>query len=122
MNLQDAKIAMRALNLDGGEGSGVKGHTTEKQSALGTARESVVHAGKEYNILKGEKGFTYEHKESGARGGWHATGKEAAQAAVAHRESRGPTQPVSLGHTQMTGVLGVASGTYFNVNGKWVAR
>lgn len=29
MNLQDAKIAMRALNLDGGEGSGVKGHTTE---------------------------------------------------------------------------------------------
>ena len=39
MNLQDAKIAMRALNLDGGEGSGVKGHTTEKQSAIGEARE-----------------------------------------------------------------------------------
>jgi hypothetical protein len=38
MNYQDAKIAMRALNLDGGEGSGVKGHTTEKQSAIGEAR------------------------------------------------------------------------------------
>jgi hypothetical protein len=29
MNYNDAKIAMRVLNLDGGEGSGVKGHTTE---------------------------------------------------------------------------------------------
>ena len=30
MTYNDAKIAMRVLNLDGGEGSGVKGHTTEK--------------------------------------------------------------------------------------------
>ena len=30
MNLQDARIAARALNLDGGEGSGVRGHTTER--------------------------------------------------------------------------------------------
>ena len=42
MNLQDAKIAMRALNLDGGEGSGIKGHTTEHESKLSEARSGVV--------------------------------------------------------------------------------
>ena len=29
MNVHDAQICMRAPNFDGGEGSGVKGHTTE---------------------------------------------------------------------------------------------
>jgi hypothetical protein len=38
MNYNDAKIAMRALNLDGGEGSGVKGHTT----ALNKKEEKFV--------------------------------------------------------------------------------
>lgn len=42
MNYQDAKIAMRALNIDGGEGSGVKGHTTEHESKLAEARSGVV--------------------------------------------------------------------------------
>ena len=30
MTPQDARTAARALNLDGGEGSGVKGHTTDR--------------------------------------------------------------------------------------------
>lgn len=41
MNLQDAKIAMRALNLDGGEGSGVKGHTTLGGNKLAEARAQI---------------------------------------------------------------------------------
>jgi hypothetical protein len=39
MNYNDAKIAMRVLNLDGGEGSGVKGHTTEHTSGWSEAVE-----------------------------------------------------------------------------------
>lgn len=31
MNVYEAQIAARALNLDGGEGSGVKGHTTARE-------------------------------------------------------------------------------------------
>ena len=42
MKYNDAQIAMRALNLDGGEGSGVKGHTTEHESKLSEARSGVV--------------------------------------------------------------------------------
>ena len=42
MNYNDAKIAAAALNLDGGEGSGQKGHTTEKQAPIGAARQGVL--------------------------------------------------------------------------------
>jgi hypothetical protein len=43
MNLQGAKTAMRALNLDGGEGSGVKGHTTDRPTWSKTALGGYVH-------------------------------------------------------------------------------
>jgi hypothetical protein len=42
MKLNDALIVARALNLDGGEGSGVKGHTTEHESKLSEARSAVI--------------------------------------------------------------------------------
>jgi hypothetical protein len=42
MNLNDALIVKQALNLDGGEGSGVKGHTTEHESKLSEARAGVI--------------------------------------------------------------------------------
>ena len=44
MKTADAIIAFNALNLDGGEGSGVQGHTTEKQGALAGAREKALAA------------------------------------------------------------------------------
>jgi hypothetical protein len=42
MNLNDAKVVMKALNLDGGEGSGVKGHVTAK---VPDSRSKVMRLG-----------------------------------------------------------------------------
>jgi hypothetical protein len=44
MNTRDAQVTFKALNLDGGEGSGVKGHTTLGGSKLAEARAGVEQA------------------------------------------------------------------------------
>ena len=43
-NQQEIDLVFHALNLDGGEGSGVKGHTTEKAGGLMAAREKALAA------------------------------------------------------------------------------
>jgi hypothetical protein len=43
-NQAEIDLAFHALNLDGGEGSGVKGHTTEKSGGLAAAREKALAA------------------------------------------------------------------------------
>ena len=64
MNYNDAKIAMRALNLDGGEGSGVKGHTTEHPVGAvdERGRIEIASEGPAKHIIT-IAGNTYPHKE-----------------------------------------------------------
>jgi hypothetical protein len=49
MNGRDAQIAFRALNLDGGEGSGVKGHTTEHPIRGALDRARSIYSNETFN-------------------------------------------------------------------------
>jgi hypothetical protein len=102
MNYQDAKIAMRALNLDGGEGSGVKGHTTEHESKLSEARSGVV---------------------AGKYGGFSSTGTLPASFNGSDRMVDMPLR-LNPDHDEKTVLLehnGRFLGSAEHVNGKWQA-
>jgi len=67
MNAHDALIAARALNIDGGEGSGVKGHVTDrKYVAKGNtyaAKGVLMNAGFAYNAETKTWHGEEEHKQ-----------------------------------------------------------
>lgn len=64
MNGKDAQIVARALNLDGGEGSGVKGHTTEKQGGLQAAREKAYATAKAKSEKQRDEGIAKINAEA----------------------------------------------------------
>jgi thymidine phosphorylase len=72
MNGQEAQIAARALNLDGGEGSGVRGHTTERASYLAQATHEASlkpnmrvksNTGIEGRVIGRDHGHSFEVEE-----------------------------------------------------------